>query len=151
MRFVFPRLREKLLARRIHLVDVDLRWGVTSDQNALDVCRETIDECHPRFICLLGGRYGWVPPGKTHSITADEVHYGVLDRGPIERGHAFFYFRDSATTAAMVEAAPGEFREPEGSASARALEELKAAIVDAGVRPSIYGGHWDTEARRSSV
>jgi hypothetical protein len=32
VRFVFPRLREQLLARRIHLVDVDLRWGVTSEQ-----------------------------------------------------------------------------------------------------------------------
>jgi telomerase protein component 1 len=28
VRFVFPRLREQLLPRRIHLVDIDLRWGV---------------------------------------------------------------------------------------------------------------------------
>ncbi|MBI3797269.1 MAG: DUF4062 domain-containing protein [Deltaproteobacteria bacterium] len=27
VRFVFPRLREQLLPRRIHLVDIDLRWG----------------------------------------------------------------------------------------------------------------------------
>jgi hypothetical protein len=36
-RFVFPRLREELLKRRIHLVDVDLRWWVTSEQNILEV------------------------------------------------------------------------------------------------------------------
>ena len=30
VRFVFPRLRERLLRYRIHLVDVDLRWGVTA-------------------------------------------------------------------------------------------------------------------------
>lgn len=32
IRFVFPRLREDLLKRKIHLVDVDLRWGVTKDR-----------------------------------------------------------------------------------------------------------------------
>src|SRR6188474_1056061 len=78
VRFVFPKLREELLKYRIHLVDVDLRWGVTGDQDALGVCREVIDECHPRFMCMLGGRYGWVPKGQDKSITADEVHYGVL-------------------------------------------------------------------------
>jgi len=56
---------EELLKYRINLMDVDLRWGVTDHQDALDVCREIIDECHPRFICMLGGRYGWVPEGKT--------------------------------------------------------------------------------------
>ncbi len=65
VRFVFPRLRETLLKRRIHLVDVDLRWGVTADQDAFDLCMDEIDRCHPRFICMLGGRYGWVPAPKT--------------------------------------------------------------------------------------
>jgi hypothetical protein len=35
VRFVFPRLREEMLTRRIHLIDVDLRCGVTSDQDVL--------------------------------------------------------------------------------------------------------------------
>jgi len=65
VRFVFPKLREALLKHRIHFIDVDLRWGVTSDENALGVCREVIDHCHPRFMCILGGRYGWVPEGKS--------------------------------------------------------------------------------------
>jgi hypothetical protein len=79
VRFVFPRLREELLRWRIHFVDVDLRWGVTSDQ-ALEVCREVVDECRPRFICLLGGRYGDVRTGNELSLTHEEVKYGVLDR-----------------------------------------------------------------------
>ena len=29
---VFPSLREKLAKYRIHLVDIDLRWGVTKEQ-----------------------------------------------------------------------------------------------------------------------
>ncbi|MEI8189654.1 MAG: hypothetical protein WCI75_08050 [candidate division NC10 bacterium] len=28
---------------------------------------------------MLGGRYGWVPPGREQSITAAEGLYGVLD------------------------------------------------------------------------
>ncbi len=80
VRFVFPRLREELLKRRVHLVDVDLRWGVTAEEEALEVCREIIDECRPRFICMLGGRYGWTPPGEERSITADEIYYAALDR-----------------------------------------------------------------------
>lgn len=65
VRFVFPRLRETLLRRRIHLVDVDLRWGVTGEQDAFDLCMDEIDRCHPRFVCMLGGRYGWMPTPRT--------------------------------------------------------------------------------------
>src|SRR5436853_5644983 len=64
VRFVFPRLREELLKRHLHFVDVDLRWGLKSDQDALDLCMEEIDRCRPRFVCILGGRYGWVPAPK---------------------------------------------------------------------------------------
>jgi hypothetical protein len=148
VRFVFPKLRQELLQRRIHLVDVDLRWGVTSEQDALSVCREVVDECRPRFLCMLGGRYGWVPPHKTRSITADEVHYGVLDRDLKSRGFAYFYFRDPSATAAMVEVAPGEFCEPAGSHGADALAELKTAITGAGLQPFIYRAQWDDQSRR---
>jgi hypothetical protein len=87
VRFVFPKLREELLPCRIDVIDVDLRWGVTGDRDALDVCREVIDECHPRFMCMLGGRYGWVQKGRDNSITADEIYYGVLGREAEKRGH----------------------------------------------------------------
>jgi len=148
VRFVFPKLRQELLQRRIHLVDLDLRWGVTSEQDALSVCREVVDECRPRFLCMLGGRCGWVPPGKARSITADEVHYGVLDRDLKDRGFAYFYLRDPSATAAMVEVAPGEFREPAGSHGAVALAELKTAISEAGLQPFIYRAQWDDQSRR---
>jgi hypothetical protein len=29
---VFPALRQRLEASRIHLVDIDLRWGITREQ-----------------------------------------------------------------------------------------------------------------------
>ncbi|HZD49920.1 MAG TPA: DUF4062 domain-containing protein, partial [Silvibacterium sp.] len=148
VRFVFPKLREQLARYRIHFVDVDLRWGVTGDQNASAVCREVIDECHPRFICMLGGRYGWVPEEQDKSITADEIYYGVLGRGAEEHGHAFFYFRDENATARIVEEKPGDFREPDGSGNARKLIALKMAIVDADQPVFVYPARWDTAQKR---
>ncbi len=122
--------------------------GRDPEQDALSVCRELVDECRPRFLCMLGERYGWVPPGKTRSITADEVYYGVLDRDLTSRGFAFFYFRDPSPTAAMVEFTPGEFREPAGSYGAVALAELKTAISGSGLQPFIYHAQWDDETHR---
>lgn len=148
VRFVFPKLRQELLPRRFHLVDVDLRWGVTSEQDALEVCGEIIDECRPRFLCLLGGRYGWVPPGKSHSITAAEVYYAVLDRTGKDRGFAYFYFRDDAATAAMVESIPGEFHEPQGSENQKKLSELKQAVAAGGFNLVTYMARWDTTSSR---
>jgi len=40
VRFVLPQLREELLRRRIHLVDVDLRRGVTAEQADIDLALE---------------------------------------------------------------------------------------------------------------
>jgi len=148
VRYVFPKLREELLTYRIHLIDVDLRWGVTSDQDATGVCREMIDECHPRFLCILGGRYGWVPDGKEMSITADEIHYSVLDREVEKRGHAFFYFRDDETTAKMVEETNGEYREPDGSENSARLEALKQKIKNAGLPVVEYHADWNKDQKR---
>ena len=91
--------------------------------------------------------YGWVPPGQTRSITADEVYYGVLDRLG-RHGYAFFYFRDPAATARMVETKPGEYRELEGCENEQRLKELKVAIDHAGLNPFIYPAQWDNEAKR---
>ncbi|KPJ64556.1 hypothetical protein AMJ44_12620 [candidate division WOR-1 bacterium DG_54_3] len=82
VRFVFPELKEKCRKNHVHLIDVDLRWGVTEadaqDGKALDICLDEIDSCRPYFLGLLGHRYGWVPPGEEHSITAQEIYHGVL-------------------------------------------------------------------------
>lgn len=147
VRFVFPKIREQLLARRIHLVDIDLRWGVTSDQDVLSVCQEIIDACRPRFLCMLGGRYGWVPPGLTRSITADEIHYGALNCLG-QHGYAFFYFRNPDVTAMIIEDEPGEFKELPGSNNERKLKELKETIENAGLKPFIYPAQWDDRAKR---
>jgi hypothetical protein len=55
---VFPRLRERLLPYRIHLFDIDLRWGITPEEaendRVLDLCLEQIDVCRPFFVGILG-------------------------------------------------------------------------------------------------
>lgn len=142
VRFVFPGLRERLLARRIHLIDVDLRWGVTGEQDALGVCREVIDECRPRFLCMLGERYGSVPDGQERSVTHDEVVYGALSR-PEERAFHFFYFRDPDATLSVPGRFVSDYREPPDDPAHTRLAGLKEAIVRAGYRPYVYPGRWD--------
>jgi len=63
---VFPQLQEWCERRKLRLVDIDLRWGVTEqdalyNKNAMKVCLDRIDECRPFFLCFLGQRRGWVP------------------------------------------------------------------------------------------
>ncbi|MGC9319730.1 MAG: DUF4062 domain-containing protein, partial [Armatimonadota bacterium] len=165
VRFVFPRLREELRNRRIHLVDVDLRWGVTAEEDALEVCREIIDECRPRFICILGGRYGWTPPGEERSITADEVHYAALDRLDADQ-YRYFYFRDPEATASIPEdaARAGAYREfpteediekyglqrAEEMAQERTekLAALKELVRESGLPVFEYLAKWDAGRHR---
>ncbi|MCA9122286.1 MAG: DUF4062 domain-containing protein [Planctomycetaceae bacterium] len=118
---VFPELRQRLEKHRIHLVDVDLRWGVTKEQadndEVLDVCLQQIEKCTPFFVGILGERYGWVPhqypvnavskygwiqhhTGK--SVTELEVVHGVLNE-PRMHDHAFFYFRDPKVSQELPE------------------------------------------------
>ena len=62
---VFPLLRRACEARSVAWGEVDLRWGITSEDVAeggvLPICLAEIDACRPFFLCLLGERYGWVP------------------------------------------------------------------------------------------
>ncbi|MGB8295567.1 MAG: DUF4062 domain-containing protein, partial [Polyangia bacterium] len=115
---VFPSLREWCERRKLRLVDVDLRWGVTEadatrHKRVVDVCLRKIDDCRPFFICLLGQRYGWIPnrgnvadqtlrdfPGlekviETASVTELEVLHSCIE--PMSNHqraeHAFFYLR----------------------------------------------------------
>jgi len=155
VRFVFPRVREKLLQRRLRLVDVDLRWGVTADQDAFDLCMKEIELCRPRFLCMLGGRYGWVPPPRTvDSSVMGEILDGrsaagaiaVGEREAIERLYArqggIFLLREKPKAKADVEQynddgnlAVAVFQRaglPEAQASITAAEVLHGALDELG-------------------
>jgi len=112
VRVVFPELRERCAKRRLHLVDVNLRWGVTEEEaeqgKVLEVILDEIDHSRPFFVAMLGERYGsvpdrvpedaqfahpWLGDYLAHSLTALEIVHGVL-RNPDMAGRSFFYLRD---------------------------------------------------------
>jgi hypothetical protein len=146
VRLVFPELRERCAARQLHLVDVDLRWGVTEEEaqqgKVLAICLEEVERCRPFFIGILGQRYGrvtqkydvpdepqydWVrqfQPG--HSTTAMEIYHGVLNNRAAPM-RAFFYFRDPAFLSDVPEAFRSDFL-PESTESAQQLRQLKDEI-----------------------
>lgn len=146
VRFVFPELRERCAKRRLHLVDVDLRWGVTEQEaergKVLELCLDEIERCRPFFIGLLGERYGWVPPSydvpdeprydwvrgfeQGHSVTAMEIYHGAL-REPAMSARAFFYFRNPAFASSIPENHRAIFLPESGGAAAK-LRDLKREI-----------------------
>jgi len=118
---VFPRLQEWCERRKLRLVDIDLRWGVTEadaseNKRVVQVCLERIDACRPFFLCFLGQRRGWVPgrddisaetyagyPGLERyagdaSVTELEVLHAYVNPlqsvGQARAEHSFFYLRE---------------------------------------------------------
>ncbi|NLY02362.1 MAG: DUF4062 domain-containing protein [Rhodopirellula sp.] len=151
VRVVFPELREQCAKRHLHLVDVDLRWGVTEEDaqrgKALEICLREIEDCRPFFVGLLGERYGWIPPTYDipdeerfdslrnvepgHSITAMEIYQGVLNN-PQMRTHAYFYFRNPAFIASLSPERQPDFR-AEDDEHAGKLRRLKDRIRASGL------------------
>ena len=102
---VFPRLIQLASLRGVNLVPVDLRWGITdneeesfsSNTKIIDVCLKEIDAAQC-FIGIIGDRYGWCPSShdlsKSNMLKGDyawlvnagmsmteiEMQYGVLNR-----------------------------------------------------------------------
>ena len=120
---VFPELRDWCEERKLRLVDIDLRWGVseadaTHNQRVVEVCLHNIDRCRPFFLCFLGQRYGWIPgagnvfaetlaryPGlqsaiaEQRSVTELEVLHAVVapfvgGSAKLAAGQSFFYLRN---------------------------------------------------------
>lgn len=149
VKVVFPALRERLERHRVHLVDIDLRWGITEEQSendeVLDLCLNQIDECRPFFLGLLGERYGWVPkklsPGQSKmgwtqqhtgkSVTELEILWGVLLNSEM-RDHGIFFFRDPTFIHDVPDAKRAEVQ-AESSESAQKLADLKDRIRKAGL------------------
>ncbi|WP_248482774.1 DUF4062 domain-containing protein [Pseudomonas sp. CYM-20-01] len=113
VKVTFPRLRQWCEDRRLHLIDVDLRWGIpreeAEDGKVLEVCLQHIDSCRPFFVCLLGAQYGSLAQDASaalagvesqgpYSVTHLEIETAALR--PQEQGaapEAFFYIRDSTS------------------------------------------------------
>jgi len=61
-RHVFPDLNARLRSRRVTLMPIDLRWGLTSEDTsdaglgALDMCLREVEKSRPMCVVLLGER-----------------------------------------------------------------------------------------------
>ena len=109
---VFPALNDRAKRRRVQVVPIDLRWGLTPEQcqqaGATELCLIEIERSIPFFVALMGSRYGWCPDDYDvsekqslawvkeyplgHSITELEIMHGFL--GHHVPRHAFTYIRD---------------------------------------------------------
>ena len=144
IKIIFPQLRKLCEQRGVTWSEVDLRWGITSEQSAegqvLPICLEEIQRCKPYFIGLLGERYGWIPDvidaqlmkreawlqeHQQRSVTELEILHGVLN-DPNMAGHALFYFRDPAYIESIAPELRRDFQEEAGQEE---IERLGAAAA----------------------
>lgn len=94
---IVPQLNRLCAGRGISFFSVDLRWGITQEDqingNVVPICLREIDNCRPFFIGILGQRYGsilndmsfssgssipWLKDMLGKSVTEIEMYYGVL-------------------------------------------------------------------------
>ena len=129
MTIVFPRVRRRLNAFGIDLVEVDLRWGITEEQannaEALYRCLYEIDRCRDSavfFLGLLGNHYGQIPSQDSLdksaallndprisqwsglSYTEIEMQYAVLSAGVESQISSLFLTRSNELTIQLAPA-----------------------------------------------
>jgi len=163
---VFPEIHRRCSERGIGFTEVDLRWGITTEEVdkglATPICFQQIDNCQPYFIGLLGEYYGstilpdqiktasadypWIEQGYLdRSITELEMTYGLFKVGQNRSEEqrqalaekALFYFRSSN----YAETLPENEREPyiETDAAKRAKQQnLKQRLRSHGCQISDY-------------
>ena len=135
-----PKLSEMCQSRGVSFFSVDLRWGITEEEQlggkVLPICLSEVDKCRPYFIGIIGNRYGWVIHEITEnmrktipwlagkegkSITELEMLYGVLDEElHTETKNSAFYIRSEQLSKTFY---PQEEAEPE------ALARLKETVM----------------------
>eukprot|EP01124_Arcella_intermedia_P006950 TRINITY_DN1421_c0_g1_i1.p1 TRINITY_DN1421_c0_g1~~TRINITY_DN1421_c0_g1_i1.p1 ORF type:complete len:2329 (+),score=518.76 TRINITY_DN1421_c0_g1_i1:65-7051(+) len=162
-RIVFPELKERAKQRKLDIVEVDLRWGVTEEESqqgkSIELCLSEVERCKPFFVGILGNRYGWAPEDydvpdqprfrwlknypKGRSITELEMELAALS-DPSSANGAFFYFRNPNFIADVPDNLLRSFLD-ESEASKDKLDSLKERIRSSGLPvyedyPCSFGG-----------
>jgi hypothetical protein len=146
----FPRLRMLCERRGVAWGEVDLRWGITSEDalqgQVLPICLAEISRSD-LLIVLLGERYGWIPGEIApelidqyrwlagclrDSVTEIEIKHGAL-RDPNPADRAFFYFRDPHYPDRLPAGCYRPDYLPEDDDSRRKLRDLKQRIRESGL------------------
>jgi len=140
IKVTMPILKQMAAQRRLHLVEVDLRWGVTEEEartgKTLEICLSEVDNCLI-FAGLLGEKYGWVP---TENQVRDDlkVRYDWIEGTSVtemEIKRAFsnqhqakcftsFYFRDPES----ITKVPAQYKKDFVDAKTTEMENLKKFI-----------------------
>ena len=154
---VFPELRERLERLDLEFYDVDLRWGVPEKgvdgetANSWAYCKQWIDRVKPFFVCILGERYGWVPPAeqildlqdraayRDMSITEMEIRDAVLNNP--SRRRSYFYLRQTRVPTNTPSDIYQEFVDVNDQPK---LDALKARVRESKVGCPVreYDAHW---------
>lgn len=131
------RIRRKCAERGLSFFSVDLRWGITEEEQmggrVLPICLSEIDKCRPFFIGILGNRYGstletvsgeaaksipWLKGMEGKSVTEVEMLYAVLEKKETEVSRdCAFYLRSDALSESL-------YGKSEKSPELEALKEL---------------------------
>ncbi|CAL8366174.1 unnamed protein product [Boreogadus saida] len=161
VRAVFPELRRRAAAHRLHLQEVELRWGVTEEESgrAAELCLTEVCRCH-LLVGVLGERYGTVAATPPHlpdlpqhrwlasapsdlSITELEIRQFEALYPDDMNQRAFCYFRDPAVLQSVPVAWRSHFA-PESKQAQAKVSRLKDRILKKGVKVTEdYPCEWD--------
>ncbi|XP_066928434.1 TPR repeat-containing protein DDB_G0287407-like isoform X2 [Clytia hemisphaerica] len=141
---VFPDLRLWCEARKLRLVECDLRWGVPKDstsEETIKICLSELDRCcedntAPFFLNLAGDRAGWIPKFEDFSlnlasqygwvyglsVTEMEIVHGAMRK---LNPNALFLIRDIDGKENIPDDLKNDFEEAEFKTK---LEKLKETI-----------------------
>lgn len=141
---IAPELKKLCANRGISFFGVDLRWGITEEDQekgrVLPICLREIDNCRPFFIGILGNRYGsevetvtaeqvkaipWLEGRAGRSVTELEMLYGVLESPKAEKENSAFFFRSPEYSRTVEER---EKILPEPEEKREKLEGLKERV-----------------------
>lgn len=142
---IFPRLKKEYDKLGLTIIPVDLRWGITEEEQrqgrVIATCLEQVDAARPFFIGILGNRYGsvfteadlgsmretltrqypWLKQAiaEGRSVTEIEILYSSMMN---ESSESAFYLRSPKMQV------PPSFCELPGSEGQQKLEALRAKI-----------------------
>jgi tetratricopeptide (TPR) repeat protein len=127
VRRVFPGLRQSLSKHRINLAEIDLRWGVTSEQDSVQVCEEVLKESLPRFLGIIGARYGWIPDrDNPEGISITEREMRMALEHPAAR--PVFLLRDPAVPDGLSD--PDSLTDADDEANLATKQARLSALLD---------------------
>ncbi|XP_008297460.1 telomerase protein component 1 [Stegastes partitus] len=150
VRSVFPELRRRAAQHRIHLQEVELRWGVTEEESerAAQLCLSEV--CRSQMLVgILGERYGTAPPKpdlpdlpqyswlasapEGLSITEMEIRQFEALYPNVAHQRMFCYFRDPNIVKSIPVAWRSHFA-PESKDAESKMASLKRKLLQSDVK-----------------